>query len=55
MADATVSRLGQANEAGAVDALFLEVWSGEVLVAFNKKQTTEGRHIERTITNGKSA
>lgn len=55
MADATVSRLGQVNEAGAVDALFLEVWSGMVLKAFNKKQTTDGRHIVRTIPNGKSA
>lgn len=55
MADATVSRLGQSNLAGDVEALFLEVWSGEVLEAFNKRQTTASRHLVRTIQNGKSA
>jgi hypothetical protein len=55
MSDATVSRLGQVNVTGAVDALFLEVWSGEVLEAFNKKQTTADKHLVRTIANGKSA
>jgi hypothetical protein len=54
--DATVSRLGDINSAGTpFDELFLEVWSGMVMEAFNKAQTTAGRHIVRTITSGHQA
>lgn len=55
MANATVSRLGQANGAGDAQALFLKVFAGEVLTSFEKKNVTMGRHMVRTISNGKSA
>lgn len=55
MADAIVSRLGQINQAGDADALFLKVFAGEVLTSFEKKNVMMGKHQVRTITNGKSA
>lgn len=55
MADANVSRIGQINQSGAVDALFLKVFSGEVLTSFEKTTVMEGKHNTRTITSGKSA
>lgn len=55
MADAIVSRLGQINGAGAVDALFLKIFAGEVLTSFEKTNVTMGRHFVRTISHGKSA
>jgi hypothetical protein len=55
MANATVQRIGQQNTAGDVDALFLKVFSGEVLTAFETANTTMDKHMVRTITNGKSA
>ena len=36
-------------------ALFLELFGGEVLNAFNQAQVTMSRHKVRTIPNGKSA
>ncbi len=39
MADAyTVSHLGQANASGDKDALWLKVWAGEILSAFEEPQ-----------------
>lgn len=55
MADANVSRLGQAGLNGAVDALFLKVFAGEVLTAFERANVMQGRHRVRTISHGKSA
>lgn len=55
MADAVVSRLGQINQAGAVDALFMKVFAGEVLTAFEEANLTLDKHRVRTIKNGKSA
>lgn len=55
MANASPSFVGQVNNAGAQDALFLKVFSGEVMTAFAETCVTEPRHIVRTITNGKSA
>jgi hypothetical protein len=55
MAVAVPSRLGQINGAGAVDALFLKVWSGEVLTAFHRNNVFMGNTMVRTIANGKSA
>ncbi|WP_265660763.1 phage capsid protein [Stutzerimonas stutzeri] len=55
MADAIVSRLGQINGSGAVDALFLKVFAGEVLTSFEKTNVMMGKHQVRTIANGKSA
>lgn len=55
MADQTPSRLGQANASGDVDALFLKVFAGEVLTAFDRATAFRDRHSVRTIANGKSA
>lgn len=55
MANATASRLGQINGAGDVDALFLKVFSGEVLTAFHRDNVFLGKSMVRTISNGKSA
>lgn len=51
----TASRLGQDNLSGADDALFLKVFSGEVLTAFREKNVAASRHMVRTIASGKSA
>ena len=57
MANATVSRLGLVNNTGtSFDALFLKVFSGEVLTAFARNNIfNEQLHSVRTITSGKSA
>jgi hypothetical protein len=55
MAAANPSRLGQANGAGDEDALFLMVWSGEVIMAFAETNVALARSLVRTITHGKSA
>ena len=52
----TVSRLGLVNNTGSgYDALFLKVFSGEVLSAFRKATVFENLHTVRTISSGKSA
>jgi hypothetical protein len=53
--DSTVSRLGLINEAGTADALFLKLFSGEVLTQFDKTTTFIDKHQVRNITSGKSA
>ncbi len=56
MANMTVSRLGLVNATGtSYDALFLKVFSGEVLSAFKKATVFENLHTVRTISSGKSA
>lgn len=55
MSNATVSRLGQANTSGDAKALFLKVFAGEVLTAFEEATVTAGKFMERTIASGKSA
>lgn len=55
MANATVSRVGQADGAGDSDALFLKVFSGEVLTAFRERTAWLKRHQVRSISSGKSA
>jgi N4-gp56 family major capsid protein len=55
MANALPSRIGQANQTGAVDALFLKVFGGEVLTAFAESNVFLGRTMVRTISAGKSA
>lgn len=55
MSNATVSRLGQLDGAGSATALFLKVFSGEILEAFKEVNVTDGRTLERNITSGKSA
>lgn len=55
MADALVSRLGQANATGDAKALFLKVFAGEVLTAFDRESAFRQRHMVRVINSGKSA
>lgn len=55
MTNAIPSRLGQANLTGAHDALFLKVFSGEVMSTFNAKTVMKERTRIRNIANGKSA
>ena len=59
MADANPSRLGQADLTGGSyandNALFLKVFSGEVLTAFAQQTVMMNRHMVRTISSGKSA
>lgn len=55
MANATVSRLGQQNATGDALALFLKVFSGEVLTAFETNVIMADKHMTRNITSGKSA
>jgi len=49
------SRYGQAAGTGAEEALYLKVYAGEVLTAFERETVTMGRVNTRTITSGKSA
>lgn len=61
MANATVSRPGQQDAAGDAYALFLKVFSGEVLTAFEEANImfngvdAAPMHMVRTISSGKSA
>lgn len=55
MANATPSRLGQANLAGDTNALFLKVFSGEVMSTFNTATVMKEKTRIRSIQNGKSA
>ena len=53
--DTTASRLGQVNKAGDTDALFLKVFSSEILSTFEEYNVMKDLHTVRTISNGKSA
>jgi len=55
MANANPSRVGQANLAGGTDALFLKVFSGEVMSSFNSNTVMADKTRVRNITSGKSA
>ena len=55
MTNATVLRIGQDNSAGDTKALFLKVFSGEVLNAFNTANKVLDKHVVRSIPSGKSA
>ena len=55
MTDQVVSRLGQFNASGDARELFLKLYAGEVLTAFEEKNIFMGLHRTRSITNGKSA
>ena len=50
MANATVSFLGKANNTGDDNALFLKVFSGEVLAAFAKENKMLPMTMVRTIS-----
>jgi len=49
------SRLGQVNNTGDTDALFLKVFSGEILTTFEEMNVMKDLHMVRTIQSGKSA
>jgi hypothetical protein len=53
--DTSPSRVGQINSAGAVDALFLKKFAGEILTTFEENNVFKSLHTIRTIENGKSA
>jgi len=53
--DQTVSRLGQVNKTGDARSLFLKLYAGEVLTAFEERNVFMPLHRTRTIQNGKSA
>lgn len=55
MANATVSTLNQINSTGTADAMFLKMYSGEVMALFQKLAVFLNKHQVRTIANGKSA
>lgn len=55
MANQTPNRVGQVNQGGDDQALFDEIWTGEVLTAFEEATVTEGMFMERTIERGKAA
>lgn len=55
MANATITSIGQVNSAGDANALFLKVFSGEVLSTFARENQMLGMSTVRTISNGKSA
>jgi len=49
------SRIGQIDKAGDVDALFLKVFSGEVLTTFEENNIMMPLHRTRSISSGKTA
>ena len=55
MSNANPSRVGQAGLLGATDALFLKVFSGEVMSTFNAQTVMKEKTRIRSIQNGKSA
>jgi hypothetical protein len=55
MSDANVSHLGQIDGAGALDALWLKVFAGEVLTAFEIAVKLKGKVRTRAIKGAKSA
>lgn len=55
LADAGISNPGQKLSAGDREALFMKVFSGEVLTAFARNTVMMSRHQVRTIDHGKSA
>ena len=51
----TMTRTGQANSTGDSSALFLKVYAGEVLTAFEQASVTMDKHVIRSISSGISA
>ena len=45
--DTSLSRIGQINQVGAVDALFLKQFGGEILTEFNRTNVFKDRHFVR--------
>lgn len=55
MASATVNRFGSNNGGADKSELFLKVFGGEVMTAFEETNVTMDKHMVRSIPNGKSA
>ena len=55
MANATPTRLGQNLATGDANALFLKIFSGEVLSAFGRENQMMNMTTVRNIQQGKSA
>ena len=55
MANATPLRIGDNNIAGTPTALFLQVFGGEILTAFQESNVVMDKHMIRQIQHGKSA
>lgn len=55
MSNYTVSNLGQVAAAGSTNQLFLQLFSGEILTAFERANVALDKTQVRTISNGKSA
>jgi hypothetical protein len=55
MTDFTVNRPGQINGAGATDAIFLKMFSGETLSTYQETNVMRNYHKIRSISSGKSA
>jgi len=54
MSNATLTRVGQINGANDVEALFLKMFSGEVLASFNLANVFGDKHRVKSISQGKS-
>ena len=55
MADVKVAQLGLVEGGSDNLQMMLKVFAGEVITAFERASVTQGRHMVRTITAGKSA
>jgi len=55
MSNYLVSNLGQVAAAGSANQLFLQLFSGEILTAFERANVALDKTQVRTISNGKSA
>ena len=55
MSNATPASIGRVNASGSEDALFLKVFSSEVLASFERTTATDGAELVRSISSGKSS
>lgn len=55
MSNAAPVSIGRVNASGSEDALFLKVFSGEVLTSFERASVTAGQEQVRSIASGKSS
>ena len=55
MAANLVNRIGQIDQAGAADAIFLKVFPGEIVTEFDQVNVMMDLHMVRSISSGKSA
>lgn len=53
--NANPSRIGQINTAGDTLAIFLKVFAGEVMAAFEEMNMALPMFVQRNIKSGKSA